>query len=47
VIALHDYYCAWTPDVKRAVDGWLEGEVPYVLETVHPSDYGLAILRRA
>ena len=47
VIALHDYLYADTPDVKRAIDGWLEGDVPYVLEVVHPSTWGLAVLRRA
>jgi hypothetical protein len=46
VIALHDYLCAWTPDVKPAVDGWLKRNPLYALEVVHPSDYGLAVLRR-
>lgn len=46
VITLHDYFCAWTPDVKPAVDDWLKKNPEYILETVYPSDYGLAVLRR-
>jgi len=47
VIALHDYLYSETPAVRLAIDGWLEGDVPYVLEAVHPSQWGLAVLRRA
>jgi hypothetical protein len=46
-ITLHDYLCAWTPEVKSAVGDWLKKNPEYLLEKVYESDYGLAVLRRA
>lgn len=47
VIALHDYLYEETPDVRRAVDEFVDSQEMYVFQTVHPSRWGLAILRRA
>lgn len=48
VILLHDYLYRHTPQVRLAVDGYtMKGYIvsePYRLETVHPSDWGLAVL---
>ena len=46
VIALHDYLHADSPEVRPAVDDWLKKNPEYLLETVHPSEWGLAVLRR-
>lgn len=46
-ITLHDYLCVTAPEVKPAVDDWLKKNPEYLLEKVYPSDYGLAVLRRA
>jgi predicted O-methyltransferase YrrM len=46
VIALHDYLYADTPAVKQAVDEFVASDAPYALEVVHPSQWGLAVLRR-
>ena len=48
VILCHDYLYKHTPQVKAAIDGYtgpgyLRDE-PYRLLTVHPSDWGLAVL---
>jgi hypothetical protein len=45
VIALHDYYYVHAPGVKRAVDEFAT-EGRYSIETIHPSQWGLAVLRR-
>jgi hypothetical protein len=48
VILCHDYLYQHTPQVKAAIDGYtgpgyLRDE-PYRLQTVHPSQWGLAVL---
>lgn len=47
VIALHDYLYEETPAVRQAVDEFVDGQDLYRLQTVHPSKWGLAVLRRA
>jgi predicted O-methyltransferase YrrM len=42
-IALHDYLYAETPGVRQAVDEFASG-IRYRLATVHPSEWGLAVL---
>lgn len=46
-IMLHDYLYAETPGVRQAVDEWT-GTYPlhWRLATVHPSQWGLAVLER-
>ncbi len=44
-IVLHDYLYTETPGVRRAVDEWI-GTGGYYLATVHPSQWGLAVLER-
>jgi hypothetical protein len=46
VITLHDYFHANSPEVRPAVDDWLKKNPEYLLETVYPSEWGLAVLRR-
>jgi hypothetical protein len=55
VIALHDYLYSETPDVRRAVDEFVADRAiadgayvgsAYRLDVVHPSKWGLAVLRR-
>ena len=47
-IACHDYLYRHSPQVRRAIDGYVAPgylrDEPYRLETVHPSDWGLAVL---
>jgi len=43
VIVLHDYLYADTPGVRRAVDEWT-ARGAWRLATVHPSQWGLAVL---
>lgn len=53
-ILLHDYLYRHTPHVRWAVDGYVADpytpdhwhQVPYRLETVHESEWGLAVLVR-
>ena len=47
VIALHDYYHPTAPGVRRAIEEFITADGRYQLATVHPSDYGLAVLRPA
>ena len=42
-IILHDYLYAETPGVRQAVDEWT-ARTTWQLETVHPSQWGLAVL---
>lgn len=44
-VVLHDYLYAETPGVRQAVDEFTSG-LRWVIETVHPSQWGLAVLRR-
>lgn len=48
VIVCHDYLYRHTPQVRAAIDGYVAPgylrDEPYRLETVHPSDWGLAVL---
>jgi len=46
VIALHDYLYEETPDVRRAVDEFVDSQEMYAFRTIHPSRWGLAVLRR-
>lgn len=43
-ILLHDYLYAETPGVRQAVDEFADGTV-WRIATVHPSQWGLAVLR--
>jgi predicted O-methyltransferase YrrM len=44
-IVLHDYLYAETPGVRQAVDEFVAG-FDWAIATVHPSQWGLAVLRR-
>jgi hypothetical protein len=48
VICCHDYLYRHTPQVRAAIDGYVAPgylrDEPYRLQTVHPSDWGLAVL---
>lgn len=48
IICCHDYLYRHTPQVRWAIDGYsatgYQRDEPYRLETVHASDWGLAVL---
>ena len=48
VILCHDYLYRQAPQVCRAIDGYVAPgylrDEPYRLETIHPSEWGLAVL---